>query len=213
MIIGVDFDNTIVCYDGAFHQEALTLGLIEPRTPVLKASVKDHIQELHGDVAWQRLQAVVYGRTMHKSQLFEGVSEFFSLCAQRRVHVCIVSHKTAFANHDETQTNLRRSALDWMSANGFFDVTGMGLSREDVYFEATRASKVRRISQLNCTHFIDDLEAVLTHEHFNPDVARILFAPQGVETIPPYDPTNITICSSWRTIARLLFSKEERPGG
>jgi hypothetical protein len=207
MIIGIDFDNTIVCYDRVFHEKALALGLIEPRTSMRKTSVKNRIQELYGDIAWQRLQAVVYGQAMHNAQMFDGVREFFSLCAEKRTDVRIVSHKTEFANYDETRTNLRRASLDWMEANGFFNVVGMGLRREDVFFEASREDKVQRISQLGCTHFIDDLETVLTHKQFNPAIVRILFAPEQTETTPSYDAANITVCSSWQTITKLLFGK------
>ena len=39
MIIGVDFDNTIVCYDKVFHVAAYEKGLIPADLPVSKGRV------------------------------------------------------------------------------------------------------------------------------------------------------------------------------
>ena len=36
MLIGVDFDNTIVCYDGLFHRVAVEQGLIPQKFPRVK---------------------------------------------------------------------------------------------------------------------------------------------------------------------------------
>jgi hypothetical protein len=70
----------------------------------------------------------------------------------------------------------------------------------DVYFESTRAEKLARIAELALTHFIDDLEEVLTDPDFPPDVERILFA-DGAQ---PVSPSYIS-CSTWRDIERQVF--------
>ena len=38
MRIGIDFDNTIACYDGVFHQAALERGLIPPILPTTRTA-------------------------------------------------------------------------------------------------------------------------------------------------------------------------------
>ena len=52
-----------------------------------------------------------------------------------------------------------------MARQGLFSAA-CGIAREDVYFESTRADKLTRIAALSLTHFIDDLEEVLTDPDF-----------------------------------------------
>jgi hypothetical protein len=50
------------------------------------------------------------------------------------------------------------------------------------------------------THFIDDLEEVLTDPEFPPNVERILFA-DGAQPVSP----SYVSCSTWRDIERQVF--------
>ena len=43
MRIGVDFDNTIVCYDTLFHRLAVEEGLIPPDIPPRKEIGRAHV--------------------------------------------------------------------------------------------------------------------------------------------------------------------------
>ena len=43
MRIGIDFDNTIVDYEGAFHAAAMERGLITADLPKTKNSVRDFL--------------------------------------------------------------------------------------------------------------------------------------------------------------------------
>ena len=70
----------------------------------------------------------------------------------------------------------------------------------NVYFESTRAEKLARIAALALTHFIDDLEEVLSDPDFPPDVERILFADGAQPASPSY-----IGCSTWRDIERQVF--------
>ena len=45
MIIGLDFDNTIVSYDELFHRVALEGGLVPGDLPVRKEAVRDYLRE------------------------------------------------------------------------------------------------------------------------------------------------------------------------
>src|SRR5262245_43078397 len=44
MLIGVDFDNTIVSYDALFHRIATERDLIPADLPVNKTAVRDHLR-------------------------------------------------------------------------------------------------------------------------------------------------------------------------
>src|SRR5262249_22819241 len=60
MLIGVDFDNTIVCYDELFHRVAVEQGLIPSTVPATKGEVRRDLEGRGlGDV-WTELQGYVY---------------------------------------------------------------------------------------------------------------------------------------------------------
>jgi hypothetical protein len=202
-IIGVDFDNTLVTYDGLLYNIAVQHGLIPPTTEKNKKCIRDHIRQLPtGEIEWQKLQALAYGPRIGEARLIDGVWTFFKLCKQNGVKVYIVSHKTEFANYDETHTNLRTAALDWMAANKFFKKEGLGLSTEVVFFGAIRQEKIELVRMLGCTHFIDDLEETFLEETFPANVEKILFAPyRQPETLP-----GVKVLRAWQEINDYFFS-------
>ena len=201
-VIGIDFDNTLVSYDVLIHGAALDRGLIPPGTEVAKRAVRDRVRlGPDGEIEWQKLQALAYGPLMPRAQLIEGASEFVCTCHERRLRIYIVSHKTDYAGYDETGTNLRAAALDWMTARRFFVPDGLGLRRQDVYFEETRDAKIARIQSLGCTHFIDDLEEVLLEATFPAGVEKLLYAPDAIPT-PVGD---VRVMPSWQAIGDYFF--------
>jgi hypothetical protein len=202
MIIGVDFDNTIVDYDEVIYRVALEQGLISPGTGQSKKQVRDAIrQSPEGDIAWQKVQARVYGPNMGQARLIEGVSHFFKQCRQRSLELYIISHKTEYAHYDETRTNLRRAALSWMAQNNFFEPDGLGLSPERVYFGATRREKIEHIQRLGCTHFIDDLEEVFLEATFPAHIDKILYTPHA----HPSALLEVRVMTSWNKINDYFF--------
>jgi len=200
MLIGIDFDNTIVSYDELFYRQALEAGLIDAELSRTKSAVRAQVQSRHGDLAWQRLQGQVYGPRMLDARMIEGSREFVQRCFRRGIPVRIVSHKTEYGHFDQTRTKLREVALQWLDQNGFFCPETTGLTREMVFFEATREGKLARIAELGCSHFIDDLPEVLLAEDFAAGIRRLLLAPDG-ENHP-----QLTCCRSWREIDRALFA-------
>ena len=180
-VLGIDFDNTLVTYDALIHKTALERGLITAATDVSKRTVRDQIRSgPGGDVAWQKLQGLVYGPLMPRAALMPGAAEFIRAGRARNWPMYIVSHKTEFAGYDDTRTNLRDAAAAWMTSQGFFGPDGLGFSRDQVFFEGTRDAKLERIRSLGCTHFIDDLEEVFLEPLFPPGVEKFLF-----ESWPP----------------------------
>ncbi len=202
--IGIDFDNTIVCYDEVFVRTAKAEGLIPDDFRGGKAGVRDFIRRLSGgEEKWQRLQGRVYGDQMDGASLFEGAARFLSRCRQRAdTRVFIVSHKTEFGHFDASGINLREVARAWMARHGFFDKGGFNLSGDALYFEATRDDKIERIARLGCTHFIDDLEEVLGDPRFPAGVRRILFL-NGRSDCPA---VGYEVCADWREIEEALFA-------
>lgn len=200
--IGIDFDNTIVSYDDIFYKIALQRELIERNCPRNKREIRDRIRFLpNGEEKWQKVQAVVYGPAMGEARLIDGVKEFFTLCMDHNVSTYIVSHKTEYANYDETATNLRSAAMTWMGEAGFFSAEGLGLKREDIFFESTRLEKVWRISKLNCSHFIDDLVEVFQEDAFPQYVEQILYAPRSQCNVK----SSMRVAATWEQIGSYVF--------
>ena len=203
VIIGIDFDNTIVSYDSLIYEKAIQRDLILPSIIKRKKIIRDAIRELQdGDIEWQKIQAVIYGPEIDKAKVIKGVKIFFNMCKKRSIKTFIISHKTEFSNHDSSKTNLRAAALKWMEQNKFFEPAGFGLSFEDVYFESTRAGKVARINNLNCTHFIDDLEETFLEPSFPVDVEKILYEPH----IKRAAIKGMKTANSWKEIRDYFFS-------
>ena len=64
MRIGIDFDNTIACYDGVFHAAALERGLIPAQLGRDKNSVRDYLNGAGRADDFTELQGYVYGARM-----------------------------------------------------------------------------------------------------------------------------------------------------
>ena len=207
--IGMDLDNTIIIYDRVIHRLTLTLGLApevrgqsgQPPPPGNKKMASSRIKSLPGgDRHWQRIQAQIYGPLLGEADLAEGFRDFALECKARGLTLHIVSHKTRFANNFCTGTDFHAAAASWLEAHGFFSRDGFGLSLDDVYFEPTRAAKVRRIAALGCDAFIDDLPEVFAEEAFPAGLLKVLYDPAGL------DPQGGDIsCRSWADIARTLL--------
>jgi hypothetical protein len=202
--IGIDFDNTIVGYDEVMYRLARERGLIGSNGERTKRAVRDRIRQLpDGEIEWQKLQALAYGPLMGEARLLDGADEFIRRCRRAGIVVIIVSHKTAFANYDETRTDLRSAAMAWMAAHRFFERDGLGLPRDAVYFESTRAGKIARIAGIGCSHFIDDLEEVFLEPSFPGTVAKILYAPEGAAAAA----SGAMVVSSWQALCDHFFER------
>ncbi len=205
-IIGVDFDNTLVTYDEIFYNVAIQRGLLSPTAGRSKKNVRDLVRQMpNGEIEWQKVQSLVYGPLLKDAQFTEGVESFFKLCKRNGVKIFIVSHKTEFSKYDETHTNLRTAALSWMASNRVFEAEGLGLAPESVFFCATRHEKIRHITQIGCTHFIDDLEETFLEPDFPADVEKILFVPNGSSATL----VGGRVAGSWQEISEYFFGASD----
>lgn len=207
MRIGIDFDNTIVCYDRVFHRVALEQGVIPASLPATKEKVRDHLRAIGQEPVWTAMQGYVYGARMGDVDPFPGVLEFLRACGEYGVEACIVSHKTR-TPYAGPAYDLHAAALGWMEARGLFAPEGCGLPRERVFLEPTKADKLARIATLGCTHFIDDLPEFLSDPGFPAGVERLLFAPAGARPSGP----GVTPFASWAGIAAALLPADATRG-
>lgn len=203
LVLGIDFDNTIVDYGALMWEVASERGLIGRDHIKSKKAIRDSVRCLsEGELCWRRVQAVVYGDRMQEAQLMPGVGYLLLTCKRHGFPVYIISHKTELSNLGESDTNFRAAALAWLESFGFFDSNGFGLERDNVFFHDTREAKIRRIKTLKVTHFIDDLEELFCEPSFPKDIVRIHFAPLG----PSSDSPMIHSFASWDEIAEYLFN-------
>ena len=198
-MIGIDFDNTIVCYDEVFGRVAVEQGLVPPHAATSKTAIRDHLRAAGQEDRWTELQGTIYGPRMPDAPPFPGVLDFFHACRAAGLPVAIVSHRTRFPYLGERH-DLHAAARDWLARHGFHDPAGIGLPIDRVFFEETKEAKLARIADVGCTHFIDDLPELLAHPLFPRDVRRILFDPHREhEAVPDVD-----WLSSWLAAPKLL---------
>ncbi|TIH17286.1 hypothetical protein D0S45_06400 [Marinifilum sp. JC120] len=176
MLVGIDLDNTIICYDNALHGIALERGLISSDTPKIKRIIRDEVRAEHGEIEWQKLQVAIYGTHMQRAELMDGVWDFLLGLKERGIKFQIVSHKTRYPNYGENKINLRAAAMDFLQQHNFFAESGLGLTEDDVFFLSTRAEKIATIRELNCFLFIDDLKEFFLEPDFPKQTAKILIS-------------------------------------
>jgi hypothetical protein len=178
MRIGIDFDNTIACYDGVFHAAALERGLIPADIGRDKNSVRDHLNGSGRNDDFTELQGYVYGARMDLVAPYPGFTEFVAAARKAGHELFIVSHKTRHPmlgpKHD-----MHAAAREFLTARG---LVGDGASQIDparVFFELTKQDKVARAAALRCEVFIDDLPEILAMPGFPDGMRRILFDPEN----------------------------------
>ena len=182
--VGIDFDNTIVCYDDVFHRVALEQRLIPADLPAEKAAIRDHLRAAGNEDAWTAMQGYVYGKRMIAAAAFPGVLEFLARLVRTKIPVFIISHKTRHP-YLGPKYDLHEAAYAWLDKNGIFDPQRIALPRDQVFFELTKQAKLQRIRAAGCTHFIDDLPELLGEPEFPGGVVRLLFDPNDAHRDDP----------------------------
>jgi len=200
MILGIDFDNTLACYDGIFHAEAWRRGLVPTSVPTHKTGVRDYLRSIGREPDFTELQGHVYGPGITAAQPYAGALDCLRDMIRREAKVYIISHKTKHPiigpRHD-----LHQAARSWLKEKGFHG-PGM-LPPENVFLEESKEAKLARIAALACTHFIDDLPELLEHQDFPKKTQGLLFAPQaedGSDAPASYSPQ----FRSWRDLHNYL---------
>jgi hypothetical protein len=203
MLIGLDFDNTIVRYDRLFHRLAEERGLIPQSLPASKRTIRDYLRAMGREEEWTELQGLAYGPRIIDAEPFPGVKAFLVRCREADVRVAIISHKTRHP-YRGTCCDLHVSAHLFLEARGFFATSETGLSPTDVFLEPTLAGKLDRIGSLGCNAFVDDLPEVLAEPLFPSEVRKVLFDPDHAHAA-----AGLMRVTSWAECGdRLLVQRE-----
>ena len=201
MIIGIDFDNTIVCYDRLFHKLALKRGLIPKSCPRVKEKIRDFLRKSGKEGDWTELQGRAYGPDILKAKPFRGVRDFLGFCRKHGIEVYVISHKTLYPFIGEKH-NLHMYARLWLKKNGFMNGR-IGLPEKNVFFELLKQDKLERIRKQKCDVYIDDLWEFLSEKSFPDKAGKVLFDPSGnFSGAPEFD-----VVHSWKGAISLVSEK------
>lgn len=196
LVIGLDLDNTIVCYDRCFHTLAVARCGMPGTVPVEKAAVRQFLRDSGREAEWTALQGVAYGVGMRQAEPFVGALDFVRETLRCGGNLKIISHRTRHPIVGD-QTDLHASALAWLRRKGF--VGPEGLREEDVFFETTKEAKLARVAEERCEVFLDDLPELLMADAFPAEVEGWLFAPG--QTTAPYE----RVVTDWAAFRRQVL--------
>jgi hypothetical protein len=197
MRIGIDFDNTIVCYDGVFHAAALERGLIPADLGRDKNSVRDYLNGAGRADDFTELQGYVYGTRMELAAPYSGFAEFVGAARQAGHELFIVSHKTRHPirgpKHD-----LHAAARGFLTSRGLVGKAG-SIDPDRVFFELRKEAKAARVAALRCDVFIDDLPEIFALPDFPKATRPVLFDPAN-----QFGDARLDRCTSWAEISAEL---------
>ncbi len=202
MRIGIDFDNTIACYDGVFHAAAVERGLIPVEIPRDRQSVRDFLRRQGRDPDFTTLQGYVYGARMDLVTLYPGFVETLRELIAAGHTVYLVSHKTKAAIAGPPY-DLHAAARRFLEARDLLDAPG-GFCPEHVFFELSMEDKVARAVALGCEAFVDDLPEILSLPAIRNNMRPILFDPDGHFDDAAADAAAFERFRSWPAIGEAL---------
>ena len=201
MKIGVDLDNTVVDYESAFLAAAEYLQICLPLSVRSKSQIRELVRSQHnGEVLWQRLQGIAYGRCVSAhAKLYPGVKRFLWRCRELGHIVVIVSHKTKYGHQDLEKVPLREVASAFLVAHGIMGDQGKLV--DNVTYHNTYEEKISFIKKHDFDWFVDDLTEVISDLRGIDGLNRILFNPTEYQDIHDFDGDEFSRwCSDWQQI-------------
>lgn len=187
MKIGLDFDNTLVCYDQLFFDLALEQSSEQKQfpidLPVSKTAVRDFFRSQNREPEWTALQGLAYGLRILDAQPFDGLVPCLKAWEDRGHELLIVSHKTR-RPYAGPAYDLHAAARQWIQTH----LLSAGLTFSGgIFLEETRQQKLDRILSLQPTVFIDDLPDILTDlvalgQSKQQSIEGLLFDPHAAVT-------------------------------
>lgn len=170
MLIGIDFDNTIVSYDRLFHELAMQKGLISEEVKPDKVSIREYLNNRNKGDEFTKLQGEVYGKEIERAIPCIGVENALRTMKRLGHELIIISHKTKYP-YKGIKYNLHEAAWRWLNKHKFTDASKLDFNNQNVIFKEKLEDKVKLINNSGCDVYIDDLEVVLNN--INKSIKRV----------------------------------------
>ena len=193
MIIGLDFDNTIVRYDRAIDILAREYLRLPRDLPTTKVDIRNYLKNNDREAEWTLFQGRIYGPGMAHAELYDDARHVISELRNAGHEVRVISHRTRLPYLGE-KYDLHFYARAWIDDQ-------IPEIAEEVTFHHSSAQKLKAITEVHCALFLDDLPQILTDSMFPASTAGVLFSPCGVNT----DWEGMQI-DSWRELNSLVAS-------
>lgn len=174
MIVGFDFDNTIINYTNSFIKLSRKKNLVPEEKNKDKISIRNYLREKNIEDQWTILQGEVYGKNIMDAEIYKDVLETFKYLLKNNIKIKIISHKTKYPYIGE-KIDLRLSAFRWIEDRILNKISNLKFSKSDIFFENTIAEKINKIQELNCDIYVDDLQEIL--DQLPKKIQKILFSP------------------------------------
>ena len=200
-LLGLDFDNTLVEYDEAFHQLALEKKLITNLVPADKTAIRNCLREEGKEEAFTLMQGEIYGNSILKAKPADGMKKALTRLRRKGIKMVLVSHKTQYP-YIGPRYDLRKAALSWLEKNGLFEEAITGWTKGDIYFESSKEEKLSRIRKLGGTHYVDDLEEILNE--LGGNITKIHYNPKASKA--KYD-DDIVSANTWKRVEELIVKE------
>jgi hypothetical protein len=181
MLVGLDFDNTIACYDTVFKTIIDDMNIVPPDTGPNKTAIRDYLRNADREHEWTELQGYIYGAGMAHATPFPGVLDFIDACQESGIDVCVISHRTKYP-YAGPRVDLHAAAREWLEVHAIVSGQKNRLSHDVIRFELTKADKLACIETQSCHWFVDDLPEFLTEEMFPKTTQPILFDPEEMHS-------------------------------
>jgi hypothetical protein len=194
MRIGLDLDNTIVCYDRVFEALGREAGLTDEVIARGKLGIRNFLRQQGREDEWTVMQGVAYGPRMQDAVPFEGALDFIGAAKARGHEVSVVSHRTKYPYLGEAH-DLHTAAWEWLEARRITD-------HASLFLEEKAEDKAARIAALRCEVFVDDLPEFLSRADMPEGLRKVHFSPgEGAES------SGFELARSWRELATLVLAK------
>ena len=200
-ILGLDFDNTLVCYDRLFYQLALEKNLIDETIPAKKVDIRNYLRSRDLEEEFTILQGEVYGLHIIRAEPAEGMIKALEAIHKRGIKMVLVSHKTK-TPYKGPKSDLHKAAKSWLSKNNLLGESSIvNWTEKDLFFEETKVNKIKRINSCMCTHYVDDLQEILFQ--LSSEVKKIHYNPDGIQN-KEINTGGLHIMTSWSQLNQLV---------
>jgi len=181
MRIGLDFDNTIVCYDEAIIRLAEKIFDLPKELALTKTGLRDYLRRQGREPDWTSFQGELYGPGMKFAQPYNGCIEAINKLLRDGHTFFIISHRSKHPYGGQNY-DMHAHARNWINTVLYSRIRTWVLeeSHENTFFMETKQDKLQKIKELRIDYFLDDLPEMVDEAKKFVSGKSILFDPNNV---------------------------------